>query len=65
MREPFDEHCGSCWGMLLIDARNAFNSLNQDAALWNAQVVYMTQVFEISIQHAHIIRSCCLNHSRS
>ena len=38
MRELFEENAGSGWGLLLVDAKNAFNAVNREATLWNARV---------------------------
>ena len=38
--ELFDLHSDDSWGVLLVDARNAFNSVNHVAALWNARVLW-------------------------
>ena len=40
VRELFNEHCNLGWGVLLVDATNAFNSVNRVAALWNAWVLW-------------------------
>ena len=36
MSTLYDDHSNDGWGFLLMDAANAFNSVNRAAALWNA-----------------------------
>ena len=41
MTALYDEFCDDGWGFLLIDAKNAFNMINREAALWNARVLWL------------------------
>ena len=40
MSALYDDHSNDGWGFLLMDAANAFNSVNRAAALWNARVLW-------------------------
>ena len=40
VHELFDLHSDDGWGILPVDARNAFNSVDHVAALWNARVLW-------------------------
>ena len=39
--ELFDLHSDDSWVVLLVDAGNAFNSVNHVIALWNARVLWL------------------------
>ena len=39
LRDLFNEHQEEGWGILLIDASNAFNCINHHAALWNSRIL--------------------------
>ena len=38
MQELFEANRKSAWGILLVNAKNAFNSLNRSAAIWKCHV---------------------------
>ena len=40
-RELFQERCEDGFGLLLMDAANAFGCLSRSAALWNARVLVL------------------------
>ena len=35
-----EEKAGTGWDLVIVDAKNTFNSVNKEAALWNARVLW-------------------------
>ena len=40
MQDLYEEKAGTGWGVLLVDTRNAFNSVNRGVTLWNARILW-------------------------
>ena len=38
----FHEHAVDGWGLLLVDASNAFNAVSRSASLWNAKSIMVS-----------------------
>ena len=48
--ELFDLHSDDSWGGLFVNARNAFNSVDHVAALWNARILWLLRMFSLPLQ---------------